>query len=456
MVDRELDKITELFRIARMTTAEKDLVAEAMLAILVLWHVQSHNILNGSIEAVWSTKSFSTIKDIDAVQRYAEHVDSYFSDSGLDLAEVIRLLSERIDRDSALENFVLSVTDHLQYILSSWENRRLAELFEYMRAGLAPQAGLEGVFTTPADLAKLMVYLVNPEPGQTVFDPVCGSGQLLLQAAKYLEKAGYDPCEAPLLGWDRSRNLVRITKWAFLINGLRPSQVNCLDAFGTQELPFKHDIALANPPFSTADWDREAFSHSSYSVFGVPPQSNADFAFLQIAIGALKATGKGVVVVPSGMLFRRGVEGEIRERIVAKGLIDMVISLPTSSQKPRSVSLNLLVIDKGKVDKSILFVDGIKMFEDGAAEGGLEELGRRIRDSQLGSDKYSSFVRKVNYIEIEQNSFDLTVTRYLGPDEKELRELKTIYSEYVQETKKLDLLQKEFDFYLVEEDLGHG
>ncbi|UAW99807.1 N-6 DNA methylase [Halopseudomonas nanhaiensis] len=450
-----IDKIFEIFRTARMTVAEKDMVAEALLAILVLWQVRNHNIMDSRAEGSdlgFAPQSFRSIHDLDSMSGYAKVVDRCFGQPSLELREAILALSHRVHIDPIMENFFASVAEILLNTAEHPAGFDISELFDKFRASLAPQAGLDGIFQTPEDLAELMVYLVDPKPGDTIFDPVCGSGQLLLQAGKYLGKDGCDLGNASLSGWDRSRNLAKITSWTFLIHGLDPRSISCSDAFASREPYLKHDVVLANPPFSTADWDRDAFAKSEFAVFGVPPQSNADFAFLQVVIGSLKETGRGAVVVPSGMLFRKGTEGEIRKKIVSARLVDMIVALPTSAQKPRSISLYLLVIDKQKKDPSILFVDGTKACEEIVPQGHtLRALGECIRGVH-GEDYQHSFPsRLVGHHEIEQNDFDLSVTRYLFSEKGERRDLNIIYTEYAQVNHDLDRLQKELESYLAAE-----
>jgi type I restriction enzyme M protein len=186
----------------------------------------------------------------------------------------------------------------------------------------------------------------------------------------------------------------------------------------------KFDIVIANPPFSLKKWGAENAEADKYKRFwrGVPPKDKGDFAFITHMVETAKPKiGRVAVIVPHGVLFRGGAEGKIREALLRENIIDAVIGLPAGLFQTTGIPVAILIIDRSREQgganekkKDVLFIEASKEFKPGKAQNTLaEENIEKIYNTYAKRKELEKFSRKVNLKEIEENDFNLNITRYV-------------------------------------------
>ena len=305
----------------------------------------------------------------------------------------------------------------------------LGNAYEYLIAKFADDAGKKGgEFYTPKEVVRLMVEILRPEEGQTLYDPTCGSGGMLLEAVHNMTKRKKDPSRLTLYGQEKNLNTWAICKMSLFLHDID-------DAFierGDTLLEPKHkasdttlkrfDYVLANPPFSLKSWGHKVWSGKAgdpynRAIYGVPPKSYGDLAFVQHMIASLSKTGKMAVVVPHGVLFRSGAEGKIRTGILKDDLVEAVVGLGANLFYGTGIPAAIIYINRNKAKErknKVLIVNAEKETVSGTNQNKLsleniEKIMRTVRD-------YSNielFSRVVKVEEIAENDYNLNLPRYV-------------------------------------------
>ncbi|HLM75201.1 MAG TPA: class I SAM-dependent DNA methyltransferase, partial [Polyangiaceae bacterium] len=221
--------------------------------------------------------------------------------------------------------------DHLS------EPDMLGRAYEYLIERFADDAGKKGgEFYTPPKVAELMAELLAPEEGMSVCDPTCGTGGMLIESARYIERRGGSREKIALFGQERNLATWSIGRMNMLLHGLPGARLEQGDTIRSPKLVaggrlMRFDRVIANPPFSLDGWGREAAERDDLGRFsyGLPPRTRGDFAFVEHMLATLNDAGRLAVVVPHGLLFRGGSEGEIRRRMAREDLFEAVIGLPS-------------------------------------------------------------------------------------------------------------------------------
>lgn len=306
----------------------------------------------------------------------------------------------------------------------------LGDAYEYLMRHFATESGKsKGQFYTPAEVSRIMAKVIGignaTSPTQTIYDPTCGSGSLLLKA--------YDeaPVDVSIYGQEMDNATAALAKMNMILHDCPTAEIwkdNTLanPHFKEQSGRLKrHDFVVANPPFSTKAWSN-GFDplNDLYERFsdGIPPAKNGDYAFLLHILASLNSTGKGAVILPHGILFRGGAEGTIRTNIIRKGYIKGIIGLPANLFYGTGIPACIIVLDKehAHARSGIFMIDASKGFvKDGNKNRLRHQDIHKIVDAftrQIVIDKYS---RMVNRAEIEANDFNLNISRYIDATEPE-------------------------------------
>jgi type I restriction enzyme M protein len=306
----------------------------------------------------------------------------------------------------------------------------LGDAYEYLMRHFATESGKsKGQFYTPAEVSRILAKVVGITPetrqDQTVYDPTCGSGSLLLKVAD----------EAPrgltIYGQEMDNSTWALARMNMFMHGY-PSHEIWRD--NTLSTPYwkqddsslkTFDFAVANPPFSYKSWSNgvnvtaDPFGRFEY---GAPPDKNGDYAFLLHILKSLKSTGKGAVILPHGVLFRGNAEARIRQNLVRQGYIKGIIGLPPNLFYGTGIPACIIVLDKaGAAERQGLFmVDASRgLMKDGNKNRLRSQDIHKIVDvfnTQTAQPRYS---RLVPLAEIEQNDYNLNIPRYIDASEPE-------------------------------------
>jgi type I restriction enzyme M protein len=306
----------------------------------------------------------------------------------------------------------------------------LGDAYEYLMRNFATQSGKsKGQFYTPAEVSRVMAKVVGishaKSQAQTVYDPTCGSGSLLIRAAD----------EAPhgisIYGQEMDNSTTALARMNMILHGHPTAEIwqdNTLstpyfkDEYGNLKT---FDFVVANPHFSNKAWssgfhpENDAYKRFEY---GLPPAKNGDYAYLSHVIKSLKSRGKAAIILPHGVLFRGNAEAAIREKLIRRGFIKGIIALPPNLFYGTSIPACIIVIDKENADsrRGIFMIDAGRGFvKDGNKNRLRHQDIHKIVDvfnNQIELPKYS---RMVSHAEIERNEFNLNIPRYIDSQEPE-------------------------------------
>jgi type I restriction enzyme M protein len=309
----------------------------------------------------------------------------------------------------------------------------LGRAYEYLIEKFADDAGKKGgEFYTPAMVVRLIVELLDPREGMRICDPTCGSGGMLVQCAKHVERKGGNPQNLTLHGQEKNLGTWAICKMNMLLHGRASARIEKGDTIRDPKLLeggelVMYDRVIANPPFSLDEWGFEVAQHDRFGRFrfGSPPKSKGDLAFVQHMVATVKDGGKVGVVMPHGVLFRGASEGKIREAMLREDLFEAVVGLPANLFYGTGIPAAVLVLARGKAKErrgKVLFVDASREFREGSNQNYLreEDVGR-IGKAVAGFADVEKYARVVGIEEIEKNDWNLNISRYVDTSEAEER-----------------------------------
>ncbi|WP_026535772.1 type I restriction-modification system subunit M [Arthrobacter sp. H14] len=306
----------------------------------------------------------------------------------------------------------------------------LGSAYEYLLREFAEASGKKaGEFFTPRHVVHLLVKILDPQSEETIVDPACGSGGMLIETVNAVKDAGGDTRTLRLHGQEINLTTSAIAKMNLFLHGLKDFKIVRGDTFREPKLLDgdrlqKFDVVIANPPFSLQNWGAETWAKDPYgrAFCGVPPAKNGDFAWIQHMVSTMKEnTGRVGIVMPHGVLFRGGKEGAVRECIINQDKLEAVIGLPNNLFYSTSIPVCLLIFraDKPAERKDhVLFIDATKRFSAGKNQNTMSDEDIDVIDAayKLGIDKDGEGglnLRLVHADEIAENNFDLNIGRYL-------------------------------------------
>jgi type I restriction enzyme M protein len=320
------------------------------------------------------------------------------------------------------------ISDFQKIDLSEVDDDVMGNAYMYMIEKFGADAGKKaGEFFTPSKVSKLVAMLAQPKPGDRIVDNACGSGGLLLLAGLEVEKQ--DSQNYILYGQESKGSTYQLARMNMFLHGKDSARIEWGDTLNNPMLVendklMKFDVCVQNPPFSLKKWGAENAESDKYNRFfrGVPPKDKGDFAFITHMVETLKPkTGRGAVIVPHGVLFRGGAEGKIREAFLRENIIDAVIGISPGLFQTTGIPVAILVIDRSRETggsnenkKDILFIEASKEFKPGKAQNTLsDENIKKIYNTYTNRHEIDKFSRKINFAEIEENDFNLNITRYV-------------------------------------------
>jgi type I restriction system adenine methylase HsdM len=314
----------------------------------------------------------------------------------------------------------------------------LGDAYEYLMRNFATESGKsKGQFYTPAEVSRILARVIGvgraSSPDQTIHDPTCGSGSLLLKA--HDEAKGATGLDLALYGQEMDNATSALAKMNMILHdcpaaahdifqGNTLSSPHFVEKDGTLK---RFDFVVANPPFSTKAWSSGILpAYDTWERFkdGIPPEKNGDFAFLLHILGCLKSTGKGGVILPHGVLFRGNAEAVIRRNIVRRGYLRAIIGLPANLFFGTGIPACILVVDKedAAARKGIFMIDASKGFiKDGNKNRLREQDIHRIVDTYGRLLEVPGYSRMVPLAEIAdpKNDYNLNLPRYIDSSEPE-------------------------------------
>jgi type I restriction enzyme M protein len=310
----------------------------------------------------------------------------------------------------------------------------LGDAYEYLMRHFATESGKsKGQFYTPAEVSRTMALLLElgkaSGAGQSIYDPTCGSGSLLLKV--HDEAKHRTGLELALYGQEMDNATSALARMNMVLHDCPTAEIWQDNTLASPHFKNKEgglrtfDFVVANPPFSTKAWTsgldpaNDAYGRFEY---GTPPAKNGDYAFLLHILKSLKSTGRAAVILPHGVLFRGGAEAAIRTRLVKQGYVKGIIGLPANLFYGTGIPACIIVLDKHGAAgrKGIFMVDASKGFiKDGNKNRLRAQDIHKIVDTFVRQLETPKYARLVPLAEIEANDFNLNLPRYIDSTEPE-------------------------------------
>lgn len=347
----------------------------------------------------------------------------------------------------------------------------LGNAYEYLIKKFADQGGTKGgEFYTPEQVVKTLVGIVKPKEGESIYDPTTGSGGMLIHSTHYIEEHGGNPKNVSLNGQEINLSTWAICKMNMLFHDATGAEIKKGDTIREP----KHtnggvlktfDVVLANPPFSLKNWGEEEAKGDAYGrfVYGIPPKSYGDLAFVEHMIASLNSKGRMGTVVPHGVLFRGGAEGKIRKGLLDKNtdLIEAIIGLPQNIFYGTGIPAALLIINKDKAENrkgKILFIDASSGFIKDGNKNKLRDADiEKIIETFDNFEAVEKYAEVVHLKTIEENDYNLNISRYVDTSEEEieididlvLQDIRELKMKIVENEEKLNGYLKELGFDII-------
>lgn len=342
----------------------------------------------------------------------------------------------------------------------------LGKAYEYLLEQFADDAGKKGgEFYTPGMVVELLVMMLKPHELESIYDPCCGSGGMLVHAAQFLERKGQDPVKLFMYGQEKNRNTYIISRMNMFLRGYENAHIEHGDTFiSPKHLENgklkKFDIVLANPMWNQDNWHHDKWKNNDpYNrfIFGLPAKSSGDWAWIQLMYACLKPTGRMGIVMDNGVLFRGSSEGKIRKLFLERDLIESAIGLPPNLFYNTSSPGCLLLFNDNKSESrrnKVLFIDATRDYLESKNQNYL-----RQQDIERTANTFNAFETVERYCtvadmeKIQANDFNLNISRYVDTTEpEEPVDIHKVQTELDMLKDERDELQRKIDSYL--KDLG--
>jgi type I restriction enzyme M protein len=308
----------------------------------------------------------------------------------------------------------------------------MGDAYEYLIKQFADATNKKaGEFYTPRSVVRLIVDILDPKEGETIYDPACGTGGMLLAAVSHVRERGGDPRTffGKLHGQEKNLTTAAVARMNLFLHGIEDFVIERGDTLrnpvftdaATAGLA-TFDVVIANPPFSLEQWGRDIWEADPWgrAFAGLPTDSNADMAWVQHMVKSMAPkTGRMGVVLPQGALFRGGVEQQIRKHLLENDLVEAVIGLAPNLFYGTGLAACVLVLrqrrDKRKKGK-VLIVDASSVFRRGRAQNFMDPAhGAQIASWLHGFADVEDRARIVDLAEIEKEGWTLNISRYVLP-----------------------------------------
>lgn len=313
---------------------------------------------------------------------------------------------------------------------SATEADILGQAYEYLIKKFADATNKKaGEFYTPRSVVRLMVNILDPREGESIYDPACGTGGMLMEAIHHVRETRGDVRSlwGKLFGQEKNLTTAAIARMNLFLHGAADFQIIRGDtlrnpAFFLGDNLATFDCVIANPPFSLEKWGDDIWASDPYgrNFAGMPPAKSGDYAFVQHMLKSMAPkTGRMAVVLPHGALFRMGKEGEIRQKLLAMDLLEAVIGLGPTLFYGTGLAACILIFRQKKAKErknKVLIVDASKEFKTGRAQNELlPEHVERIHGWVRDYTDVEGIARVVTLEEIAANDHNLNIPRYVEP-----------------------------------------
>lgn len=306
----------------------------------------------------------------------------------------------------------------------------LGDAYEYLIKKFADATNKKaGEFYTPRSVVRMMIEMLDPKEGEFIYDPACGTGGMLLAAVQHVKEMHGDVkrLRGKLYGQEKNLTTSAIARMNLFLHGIEDFKVERGDTLRTPlffdgDRLATFDCVIANPPFSLEKWGEDQWVNDPYgrNFAGLPPSSSGDFAWVQHMVKSMaEVSGRMAVVLPQGALFRKGAEGDIRQKLLEMDLVEAVIGLAPNLFYGTGLAACILVMRKRKPaarKKKVLVADASRLFKRGRAQNYLEsDHANTILAWYRDFKDVEEAARVVGLDEIKSEDWTLNISRYVLP-----------------------------------------
>lgn len=304
----------------------------------------------------------------------------------------------------------------------------MGRAYEYLIKKFADAANKKaGEFYTPRQVVRLMVNILDPQPKETVYDPGCGTGGMLLETVNHVRSSGEEWRNLIIRGQEKNLTTAGIARMNLFLHGIEDFDIVRGDTlvdpkFHREDRLERFHCVIANPPFSLKNWGRDTWEHDPYgrNRWGLPPKSKGDLAWVAHMLTSMHPTrGRVAVVLPLGALFRGGAEARIRKAILGDDLLEAVIELGPNLFYGTGIPASIVVFRRRKpadLQHKVLFINASDIFTKGRAQNTLTaEQADQIFDLYIQRTPEPGKVAIVDVSEIETNDANLNLSLYVPP-----------------------------------------
>jgi type I restriction enzyme M protein len=332
------------------------------------------------------------------------------------------------NKNKLSDSLLIDLIEHFsQYALGN-ENVNpdmLGQAYEYLIKHFADLTNKKaGEFYTPRSVVHLLGLILDPHEGESIYDPACGTGGMLLECVDHLKHNQEDSRTLKLYGQEKNLTSSSIARMNMFLHGIEDFEILRGDtlrnpAFFEADGLKTFDCVIANPPFSLQDWGAENWVNDPFgrNIAGVPPKSNGDMAWVQHMVKSMNSTGRMTVVLPHGALFRKGAEGAIRQALIDQDLLEAVIGLGPNIFYGTQLAACAMVFKQNKAPekkRKVLFINASDQIRVGRAQNFLEPTHvKQIYDWYQTFEDVQNFVKVATLVDLKENDYNLNIPLYV-------------------------------------------
>jgi type I restriction enzyme M protein len=332
------------------------------------------------------------------------------------------------NKNKLSDRLLIDLIEHFsQYTLSNSlvDPDLLGNAYEYLIKHFADLTNKKaGEFYTPRSVVHLLGLILDPHEGESIYDPACGTGGMLLECVDHLKENNEDYRTLKLFGQEKNLTSSSIARMNMFLHGIEDFMVVRDDTlrnpgfFSADGLQTFHCV-IANPPFSLKDWGADLWVNDPYgrNIAGVPPKGNGDMAWVQHMIKSMNENGRMTVVLPHGALFRKAAEGKIRKALLEQDILEAVIGLGPNIFYGTQLAACVLVFKQNKEaskKNKVLFIDASEQIRVGRAQNFLEaEHVQHIYNWFTNYEDVENHVKVATIEDIKENDYNLNIPLYV-------------------------------------------
>ena len=368
------------------------------------------------------------------------------------------------DKNKLTDERLKDLVEHMSRIKvgnNNYSSDVMGDSYEYLIKKFADLSKKNaGEFYTPRSVVKLMVKILDPKPGETVYDPACGTGGMLIEAIRNMnnDKRSY----GKIYGQEKNLATSAIARMNLFLHGARDFKIEQGDTlrsplFLNRGQLQTFDCVIANPPFSLKKWGADQFSSDVYgrNVWGSPTDSSADFAWLQHMVKSMNSkNGRCAVVLPQGVLFHGGREGNMRKQLIESDKLECVITLVGGLFYSTTVSACILILNNNKPTErkeKVCFIDASKIYTAQRAQKIMTE--KNVDETFNLFKDYEDVIEKSKIATIEDikaKDYTLSVNSYIEKAAKEIISLEEVKNKFLLALEEAITLEENFKKFLIE------